>query len=85
MASRIEYKASVLKDLKQIEKKDAKRILDTLEDVLGKDPACDKPLHGPFKGMFTYAVGNYRVIYTTTKEGVLVLRIGHRGRVYKNR
>ncbi|RLG24718.1 hypothetical protein DRN85_07240 [Methanosarcinales archaeon] len=41
------------------------------------------PLSGQFKGLFKYRIGNYRAIYAKTKEGVLVLRIGHRSRIYK--
>ncbi|MDP7080592.1 MAG: type II toxin-antitoxin system RelE/ParE family toxin [Candidatus Undinarchaeales archaeon] len=83
MASKIEYKASVFKDLKHIDKKAAKRVLDSLEKALSEDPNSGKPLHGQFKGLFKFVVGKYRVIYTKTNDGVLILKIRHREKVYK--
>jgi mRNA interferase RelE/StbE len=78
----IEYKASVEKDLRRIDGKQAKRILDKIEEVLGKDPAAGEALKGEYKGMFKLQVGDYRIIYTKTKKGVLILRISHRGDAY---
>ena len=63
----------------------AKRILRQIENELGKDPDCGEPLPGQFKGLFKYRVGAYRVVYAKTDEGAIVLRIGHRGKVYKNK
>ena len=82
MAIRIDYKSSVLRDLKHLDKKIAARILDDLRDALSSDPDCGTPLSGQFKGMRKLRVGDYRIIYSRTKEGVLILRIGHRSIVY---
>ncbi len=83
MAYRVEYKSSVAKDLKKIDKKSAKRIIEELEKALSADPDHGFPLKGQFKGLLKYRVGDYRVIYARTEESVLVLRIGHRRGVYK--
>ncbi len=83
MAVLIEYKSSVLRDLKHLEKKVADRILDDLRDSLSSDPDCSTPLSGQFKGLRKLRVGDYRIIYSRTKEGVLILRIGHRSVVYE--
>jgi addiction module RelE/StbE family toxin len=41
------------------------------------------PLKGEFKGLYKLRIGEYRVIYAKTdKEAILVLRIGHRSKVY---
>ncbi|MCK4614987.1 MAG: type II toxin-antitoxin system RelE/ParE family toxin [Thermoplasmata archaeon] len=32
-------------------------------------------------GMHPLRIGDYRVIYARTREGVIVLRIGHRGKI----
>ena len=77
------YKSSVSKDLKKIDKSIAKRILQRIEEDLGKNPNRGIPLSGRYKGLFKYRIGSYRVIYTKTKEGIIVLRIGHRGKMYK--
>ena len=83
MGCKVEYKASVSKDLKKIGRKVAKRILDQIEKELGADPDKGVPLSGQFKGMFRYRIGDYRIIYVKTGRGVLILRIGHRRKIYK--
>ena len=83
MPYKIEYKSSVVRDLKNLDKSAAKRILQQLETALSRNPNCDAPLTGQFKGLFKYRIGNYRIIYTKIRDGVLILRIGHRSRVYK--
>ncbi len=82
MAIRIDYKSSVLRDLKHLDKKIAARILDDLREALSSDPERGTPLSGQFKGLMKLRVGDYRIIYSRTKEGVLILRIGHRSIVY---
>lgn len=83
MAARIEYKASVAKDLKKMERVLALRLLNKIEDTLNAEGRHGKPLTGEFAGLFALRSGDYRVIYVPTAEGFLVLRIGHRREVYK--
>jgi len=78
----IEYKKSVFKDLKRIRLPEAKRIISQLEKTLKENPHKGVPLKGEFEGLFRLRIGNYRVIYTKTEKGVLILRIGHRGKIY---
>jgi mRNA interferase RelE/StbE len=82
LAYRIEYKSSVLRDLKHLDKGVAQRIARELRESLSLDPNCGEPLSGQFKGLMRLRVGDFRVIYSKTKEGVLILRIGHRSVVY---
>jgi len=82
LAYRVEYKDSVARDLKKLDKKEAARLLKKLEDVLSENPDKGIPLRGKFLGLFKFRVGDYRAIYEKTKDGVLVLRIGHRKNVY---
>ena len=58
------------------------RLLDKLEDTLSKDPNAGSPLKGQYGGLFKYRIGDYRVIYAKTRDGILVLRIRHRGKAY---
>ena len=44
MACKIEYKSSVSKDLKKLDKKITKRILNELEKHLGENPDIGVPL-----------------------------------------
>ena len=84
MKVEIEYKISVYKkDLKNIDRKDALRVIDKLEVELKKNPDKGIPLKGKFKGLFKLRVGGYRVIYAKTPKGVLVTRIKPRGQAYK--
>lgn len=79
----ISYKASVAGDLKRIDKTQARKLLAKLESVLGKNPQVSEALKGEFQGLFKYRIGDYRIIYAKTSEGVLVLRIAHRKEVYR--
>jgi len=82
LATKIEYKASVERDLRKIDKKEVNRILNKIEKVLSENPNKGLPLKGEYKGLFRLRVGNYRVMYSKTKEGVLILRIRHRAKAY---
>ena len=84
MPGRIEYKSSVHHDLKNLDPHIARRILDELEAALTEDPDRGEPLTGRFRGLRRYRIGEYRVVDTKTKAGVLVLRIGHRSSVYRS-
>ena len=86
MAYKVTYKASVEKDLKGIDKKQAKRILDAIENELAKAPR-DKgePLHGEWRGFWKYVIKPYRVIYEIfdRDKTIRIDRIGHRKDVYR--
>lgn len=83
MPVKIEYKKSVLRDLKRIEISEIKRITLNLEKTLTENPHEGISLKGEFEGLFRLRIGDYRIIYAKTREGVLILRIGHRGKIYK--
>ncbi len=82
MTGRVLYKSSVSRDLKKINPKDRHRILRQIEDVLGSDPSKGEALKGEFDGLFKLRVGDYRVVYASVGQDVLVLRIRHRGKAY---
>lgn len=81
----IEYAKSVAKDLKSLPKPLRARALDVAEDILARDPYQGKPLTGPYKGLYRFRVGEYRIVYSIEKDRlvVLVLRIRHRKDVYR--
>jgi len=79
------YLDSVERDLKKLDKSIVKRILNKIEATLAHDPkGLGKPLTGPFKGMWRYRTGDFRVIYKISDKEILILvtRIGHRKDVY---
>ncbi len=83
MASRIIYKGSIGADLRRLDPPVVRRVLDKLERTLSANPNAGAPLTGEFKGLFKYRVGEYRVLYAKTTEGLLILRIRHRKDAYR--
>lgn len=80
----LRVRPSVAKDLRGIPKADVKRILactDGLRDV-PRAPGCEK-----LSGAELYRVrqGVYRIVYEIHDEWVVVevIRVGHRGEVYR--
>ena len=84
MVYKISYKSSVEKDFRKIDRSQVIRILNKIENDLASNPCKDKELTGTFKGLYSYRVGNYRIIYTILhkKETILILQVGHRKEVY---
>ena len=85
MGYKIEYKASVVKDLKRLPKETIKRCLELIEEKLINNPFLGKPLKGKFKGLWSVRLGNYRIIYTIERqrETILILGIAHRKESYR--
>jgi mRNA interferase RelE/StbE len=83
LAARIEYKASVARDLRKRGHAAAVRVLLNVERMLASEGHQGKALSGEFAGLYKLRVGDYRVIYARTEKGFLVLRIGHREDVYR--
>jgi len=83
LAYKIEYKASVARDLRRIDKREATRIIRGLEAELAGGGKGGEPLRGEFQGLWRLRIGDYRVIYVKTDEGFLVLRIAHRREAYR--
>lgn len=82
---KVEYANSVAKDLKKLPREIQKKALEIVEVVLSKDPRIGKPLKGPYKGLWKYRVGDYRIIYSIESDRlvIFVLRIRHRKNVYE--
>jgi mRNA interferase RelE/StbE len=81
--AKVKYKASVAGDLDRLERTLAVRILGKIEKALAAEGRAGEPLAGEFAGLYRPRVGDHRVIYARTAGGYLVLRIGHRGDVYR--
>ena len=81
--AKIEYKASVEKDLRKLDRGTALRVLRKIEQTLTSEGRQGSALAGEFSGLCRLRAGDYRVIYARTDTGYLVLRIGHRKDVYQ--
>jgi len=82
----LNFKKSVKKDLKKIGEKESIRILTAIREKLLPDPTIGKPLKGHDGEIWSFRIGNYRVLYNfdNMKLEILVIRIGHRREVYKD-
>jgi mRNA interferase RelE/StbE len=88
MAWKVELANSAEKELAKLDKKEARRIVTFLFERVSKadNPRTfGAPLKGPLGQYWKYRVGNYRLIcdIQDDKITVLVLRVGHRGDVYR--
>lgn len=56
-------------------------VLDSLE----KDPFTGKPLKGELKGLYSYRISSFRIIYKVYRQALLVIvvDIGHRREIYR--
>lgn len=88
MAWTIDYTETARKQLRKLDRQDARRILDYLDErVAGVANPRDtgKPLAGPLGDFWRYRVGDYRLI-CDIQDGrlrVLVVQIGNRREVYR--
>ncbi|MGY6587466.1 MAG: type II toxin-antitoxin system RelE family toxin [Wenzhouxiangella sp.] len=82
----IEFRRSVVKDLRCIPSKDIQRILQRIDSLADdpRPPGCEK-----LSGLERYRLrqGNYRILYEILDERVLivVVKIGHRRSVFQGR
>ncbi|MGL4601872.1 MAG: type II toxin-antitoxin system RelE family toxin [Plesiomonas sp.] len=88
MAWKIDYSERALKSLKKMDKQNAKRILDFLDQrvaVLDDPRTSGKPLKGDLGIFWRYRVGDYRVLCEIQDDKLVILAalIGHRKEVYE--
>lgn len=88
MTWKIEIGGDALKQLKKIDKADAKRIFAYLRErvALRDNPReLGKPLTGELNELWRYRVGDYRIIarIEDAELVILVVRVGHRRHVYR--
>ena len=91
MTWQIEYARAARKDVTRLDRQTAQRIRQFLEGRLAHldDPrSIGEALRGSALGTFwKYRVGDYRIIASIEDEAVriLVVRLGHRKDIYKDR
>ena len=83
MAYNIKYKKSIQRDLKRLDKPEARRILAAIEKELPKKADSIPSLKGPFAGLRKYRIGDFRVIFAILDQEILILRIAHRKEAYR--
>ena len=84
MNYKIAFKKSVSRDLKKIDKEQAKRILDKIESELPQKAETLPTLTGKFSGLRKFRVGEFRIVFSLIGDTALIIRIRHRKEVYKS-
>ena len=86
----VRYKRSVAADVRRLDASVRRRIRAAIEERLAADPRCGKRLRGlhehqTARPLWSFRVGEYRVIYTFSDSElwILVVRVGPRGGVYR--
>ncbi len=61
------------------------RIAEVLLNVLAKDPFAGKALKAELRGLYSYRVGDYRIIYNIVKHNLIIqiIKVMHRREVYR--
>ncbi len=83
MRYKIAFKKSVARDLRKIDRKQVKHILEKIEEDLSSKAGSYPVLTGKFAGLRKFRVGNYRIIYAISGDTALILRISHRKEAYR--
>lgn len=86
MAFRVEYTETALRQLRRLDRRVARRLVDYLDQIAALDNPRDrgKGLTGDRTGVWRYRVGDYRVLceLLDAELVVLALEVGHRGSIY---
>ncbi|MEF9426727.1 MAG: type II toxin-antitoxin system RelE/ParE family toxin [Candidatus Mariimomonas ferrooxydans] len=83
LSFKIVFKHSVARDLKQVDKIQAERILKKIESELPEKAETFSKLSGKFAGLRKFRIGDYRVIYSIIGDTSIILRISHRRESYR--
>lgn len=82
----IEFSEDALRDLRRIDRQDARRITAYMKGVSLLDDPRDrgKALSGNLAGLWRYRIGDHRAICVIEDDLILlsVLRVGHRRDIY---
>jgi mRNA interferase RelE/StbE len=85
---RVEFDPEAERDLLQLHRQVAKRILKKLRWLAENvERITPEPLHRRLRGKYKLRVGDYRVIYTLNRkqQKIRVHMVGHRDQIYKSR
>ena len=86
MSYSVRIKQSAANDLARMPAAERRRIVHEI-DRLGEQPLKGSTLKGELLGLRRVRVGNYRIVYETLHDAlvVLVIRVAHRREVYRRR
>ncbi len=79
----IEYDPKAVKQLKKLDKHEASKILDGIEEYASNPNVTKiKKLKTPFDGAYRLRIGDYRVIFYQENHLILISKIAHRKQIY---
>ena len=86
MSRRVIYSASAVKDLRRLDKRTAKRILDKVDNLAAAEEVqltALKYIPADLGPLYQYRVGDYRVLFRLEGGDINVDVVAHRSEVYK--
>jgi mRNA interferase RelE/StbE len=84
---KVEIAHQAAKELERVFRSDRKlyqRFLNAF-DAIARHPAAGKPLHGQLRGLLSYRLGSYRILYEVRHRQLLIIVVdlGHRREIYE--
>ena len=77
------YTRRAFEDIEELDAVVKKRLVAKL-DEFGKDPfRVSEKLTNSKLGQYRFRVGNYRIVFDTHGQKIIILRIGHRREIYR--
>jgi len=83
MIYEIEFKPRAIKDLKSLEKKDLKNIIEKIEEMKNGIINSNIKKLTNFTPEYRLRVGNYRILFEITNNVVTIYTISHRKDAYR--
>ena len=80
---RIFYTEEFKKDIKKIKDNETKERLKKIIEKLRENPEMGKPLRYRLSGLRSVKLSSFRIIYCVKKDKIILLKFGHRKKVYK--
>ena len=79
------FHPAIKKDLRRLSNEARDFIVQKVFPIISKTPYLGEPLHGPLKGFWKYAVGEYRIAYSvdSKRKEMIILEVGPRGGFYE--
>jgi len=71
-----------LKKIKKLERETQIRIFKNIK-MLEENPYLGKRLRGRLSGLFSYRIGDYRIIYQISESQIIIRTVGHRKSIYE--
>ena len=83
MTYRLAYTQRALKDIEQLDATTKRRIGQTLRRYEQEPLRYAKKLSHSELGSYRFRIGDYRVIFDLVGADIVILRVGHRSRIYR--